>query len=282
MTASSQTPPLPRPWTREYKQYRQDTLSSIFSNPALLADFAAKKPLPQGHGVALDERCVELPWALADLKPGPERLLDAGSALNQAWLLQLPAFQGKGMHILTLAPEAQCSWNLGFSYIYADLRDIPLRDGYYERIYSISTLEHVGFDNSVFAGEAHRQSAPPDEYKRALAELKRVLAPGGELRVTLPFGRRENLTMAQQFDSELLAEFIQAFDPSAVEKTFYLYSREGWQLAEEAACADAVYPRWVIDYFLSAGKYDLATAPVDADLAPAARAVACLRLVKQG
>jgi len=282
MPESLKSPSPPHPWTGEYFEYRRDVIRGIFHDASVLADFAARRPLPPGHGVGLDERCVEYPWALAALKPGPGRLLDAGSALNHPELLDLPAFTGKTMHILTLAPESHCAWSAGISYIYADLRDIPMRDGFYERIISISTLEHVGFDNSVFAGEAHRQCAPSDAYKRALGELGRVLTPGGELLVTLPFGRRENLRMAQQFDSAMLAEFIQAFDPALAEKTFYRYSLEGWQLAEEAACAEASYAGWAIDYFMNPHGYDLAAAPVDADKAPAARAVACLRLVKRG
>lgn len=282
MPVRVKNPALPWPWTREYLERRQGMLVSGTCDPEVLAAFAARQPLPPGHGAGLDERCVEYPWALSHLKPGPERLLDAGSALNHPWLLELPVFTGKGLHILTLAPEPYCAWNAGFSYLFADLRDIPIRDGYYERIFCISTLEHVGFDNSVYAGEAHRQRGAPDEYKRALRELKRVLAPGGELLVTLPFGRREDLVLAQQFDSALLAELLDAFDPAEAEKTFYRYGLHGWQLSDEAACAAAAYARWAIDYFLNPSGYDLASAPVDADRAPAARAVACLRLVKRG
>lgn len=271
---------MPRPWTKEYIERRQDVLCRIIRDPAVLADFAARLPLPAGHGAGLDERCIEYPWMLSRLKSGPERLLDAGSALNHPWLLELPVFAGKGMHILTLAPEGHCAWQAGISYIFADLRDIPMRDGFYTRIACISTLEHVGFDNSVYAGEAHRQSGLRDEYKLALAELNRVLAPGGELLLTLPFGHYENLVLAQQFDSVLLAELIEGFGPAEVEMTFYRYGLDGWQLSDEAACAEARYARWAIDFFLNPSVYDLAAAPVDADLAPAARAVACLRLVK--
>jgi hypothetical protein len=272
----------PRPWTKEYVEGRQETLCRIIRDQTLLEGLAAGRPLPAGHGAGLDERCVEYPWALAQLKPGPERLLDAGSALNHPWLLELPLFQGKGLHVLTLAPEPYCAWHMGFSYLFADLRDIPVRDGYYGRIVCISTLEHVGFDNSVYAGEAHCRCGSPEEYKRALLELRRVLAPGGELLVTLPFGRREDLVLAQQFDPALLAELIAAFAPAEVEKTFYRYGLDGWRLSDEAACAEAAYARWAIDYFLNPGGYDLAAAPVDADRAPAARAVACVRLVKRG
>lgn len=61
----------PRPWSKEYIERRQETLWRIVRDEALLADFAARRPLPAGHGSGLDERCVEYPWVLSALRPGP-------------------------------------------------------------------------------------------------------------------------------------------------------------------------------------------------------------------
>jgi hypothetical protein len=88
----------------------------------------------------------EYSWLLAHLQSGPEIFLDAGSALNHAFILEQPVLEKKKLHILTLAPESNCFWQKGISYLYHDLRSIPIRDGYYDAIVGLSTLEHVGCD----------------------------------------------------------------------------------------------------------------------------------------
>ena len=49
----------------------------------------------------------------------------------------------------------------------------------YELIISISTLEHVGFDE---------EPKEPDKIQKAVENLLRILAPGGKIVVTLPLG----------------------------------------------------------------------------------------------
>jgi SAM-dependent methyltransferase len=268
-------------WTPAYFQERQAILERAVADAALMERFTSGDPLPAGYGAGLDERCVEYPWALAHLRPGNERLLDAGSALNHPWLLDQAVFSGKDFHILTLAPEPYCAWQKGFSYIFADLRDIPVRDGFYDRIVSISTLEHVGFDTSPYTGGTSQAEPSWLAYRDALAELRRVLRPGGELLVTLPYGRKENLVIAQQFDAAALAGFVEAFGPGRAEMEFFKYSPEGWQRAGQEQCAGSAYVRWAIDFFLDTVHYDLARAVPESDGAAAARSVACLRLVKK-
>jgi len=269
-------------WTPEYFPQRQAILERAVADAGIMERFASSGPLPHGYGSGMDERCVEYPWVLAQLKPGAERLLDAGSALNHPWLLDLPVFSGKDFHILTLAPEPYCAAEKGFSYLYADLRDIPTRDGFYDRIISVSTLEHVGFDTSPYTGAAVPAEPSWHAYRAALAELRRVLRPGGELLVTLPYGRRENLLIAQQFNEAALAGFVDAFGPAAVEMEFFRYSHEGWHRATQAQCAGSAYVRWAIDFFLDSRNYDISRTVPEQDGAAAARSVACLRLIKEG
>lgn len=96
------------PWSPGYDIYKKQLIMRALRDETLLGLFRCGEPLPPGYGVGVDERCIEYPWLLAHLHDGPEVLLDAGSTLNHDFVLDLPVFQRKVMHILTLAPEANC------------------------------------------------------------------------------------------------------------------------------------------------------------------------------
>lgn len=271
-----------KPWSGDYLRHRGAYLERAVADQELLALFApgSSGELPAGYGRGLDERCVEYPWALARVATGGRRLLDAGSALNHPWILPQSAFLGKDMHIMTLAPEPYSAWGKGISYIYGDLCDIPMRDGYYDQIVSISTLEHIGFDNTHYGG---KRATVPDAslvFLNAVTELKRVLRPGGKCLVTLPFGAYENLGIAQQFDALLLARLVDAFAPASVRVEFFRLTPQGWRRAVEGECHEARYVRWAIDFFVNPQSFDLEKAPMETDHAAAARAVVCLTLMK--
>ena len=70
-------------------------------NEKMLDCFRQGELLPHGYGIGIDERCVEYPWLIAQLDDGPGILLDAGSVLNHDFLLDLPIFRSKMIHILT-------------------------------------------------------------------------------------------------------------------------------------------------------------------------------------
>lgn len=269
-----------RPWTFGYLEYRQKYIESVFDDPALMAHFRNGSRLPDGYGIGLDERCIEYPWLLSLLNVAPVRLLDAGSTLNHEFVLRQPRLRDATIHILTLAPEPTCLWTLPASYIFSDLRDLPTREGYYNTIACISTLEHVGFDNSFYTQNRRGGAERPFDFRLVMRELHRVLAPGGDLFLTVPFGAYRDAGWFQQFDSQLLQDAIDSFGPCRVAiKRFYGYQRSGWQIAEEAAVRESQFVVWN-DPRPGAMK----PPPNDSstgDLAAAARAVACVRLVKE-
>jgi hypothetical protein len=98
------------PWTLPYQERRERILAEAVRHPDLLARFAAHRELPPGYGRGMDERCVEYPWLIAHLPGGGARVLDAGSTLNHALLLDPPVVADKRLHIVTLAPESDCFW----------------------------------------------------------------------------------------------------------------------------------------------------------------------------
>ncbi len=123
-------------WTPQWVLARQRLLEEVLTNPDVLATFANGRPLPDGFAIAMDERVVEWPWVLSQQPAG--RLLDAGSTLNHSEVLDhfLPRIDD--LHILTLEPEAHAYTERRISYVYADLRDLPYRDDWFDTIASIS------------------------------------------------------------------------------------------------------------------------------------------------
>lgn len=258
------------PWSPGYKQYRYNLLKDIPANQVLLDAFARGEPLTPGYGVGIDERIVEYPWLLSRMSSDAKLVLDGGSVLNYPFLLDGPQLSDKQLVILTLAPESTMSKRQNVSYMFGDLRETLFRDGIFDLIVSVSTLEHIGMDNAkLYTNDDQHQESRPEDYLKVIAEFHRILKPGGRFLMTVPYGKAQNLGWLLQFDSQRLGRAISAFGPALEAATFYKYGPEGWMLAGEEDCADCEY-------------FDVHSAEAPApDRAAAARAVACLEFVKR-
>lgn len=259
------------PWSEGYADVKLSFLAAALADGELLKRFNAAAPLPTGYGVRLDERVIEYPWVFTRLSDGPGRFLDAGSTLNHELLLGQPRVAGKRITIVTLAPEPLCYWSRGISYDFEDLRALPYRDATFDEIVCISTLEHVGMDNSMYGASA----AGGADFVAAARELTRVLRPGGRLLATVPYGRGEDHGFQRVFDAESLGRLVASLAPLQVVASFYRYTAAGWIVADQESCRECVY------FNIHERGYG-GPGPVryDPDFAAAARAVACLEAMK--
>ncbi len=235
--------------------------------------------MPQRLGRGLDERLIELPWVLAQLPEGGGRVLDAGSSLNHPWMLDRPQLAGKRLHVVTLAPEPQFFVKPGVSYVFEDLRALPFADSLYDFVISVSTIEHIGCDNSYYVGGKASNDARLEDFTLAVAEMRRVLKPGGQLLLTVPYGVYEFHGAFQQFDRRRLSSAEEAFGPAShFSEQFFRCTKDGWQQVHDEDCSDCAYVAWVAE--LMRTRQWPASPALEPDLAAAARAVACVKLTK--
>ena len=120
-----------------------------------------------------NERCVEVPIARAELTAAAgRRVLEVGNVLSH--------YQPVAHDILDKYERAPGVWN-------QDVIDFAPAAPY-DLIISLSTLEHVGWDETA---------RDPDKSLRALHHLRdRCLAPGGRMLVTFPLGHHPALDQA--------------------------------------------------------------------------------------
>ena len=253
-----------KPWRVGYVPYKFAAIRRAIGQGAL-----RERILPRGYGFRLDERIIEYPWLFSRLPSCEGNLLDAGSVLNYEFLLSHKLLTNKRVFISTLAPESNCYWSWAVSYVYEDLRNSCFRDNYFDWVVSLSTIEHIGLDNTMLytRDEAKRENSD-DAYLAAVMEFRRLLKPGGTVFLSMPFGQRRNHGWFQIFDAEMIEGILKAFAPAMHREMYFKYQPEGWIVSNREQCSDATY-------------FDIhSQKEYDPDFAAASRAIVCLELVK--
>ena len=263
------------PWTVGYQEYKELYITKLLLNEDYKYLFSDKAKLPTGFGLGLDERCIEYPWLFSNMSSNAYNYLDAGSALNHEFILNHVYWKKRKLTILTLAPEKNCFWSKNVSYDYGDLTNTPYKDNWYDEIICLSTLEHVGMDNSVYTKEIPTRD--DKLYKKALLEIKRILKPGGRLLLTVPFGAYVNYGFFQQFDEQLLNEACTVFSPKHEKRQFYQYFDNGWQQVSAADCQECRYSEYALSLW---NKDKVEQNQTGQEMIAAARAVACVIWIK--
>jgi alginate O-acetyltransferase complex protein AlgJ len=257
-------PPPDRPWTAPYAAAHEALVGAAIDDPGLRAAIDSGAPLPDGYAAGFDERVVEYPWMFAQGLGG--RVLDAGSTFNHQHIVERALPLVDELTITTLAPEGHAFVERAVSYVFADLRALPFRDGWFDTVVSLSTLEHVGMDNAFYGvGDAPAPDADA-AVGHAARELRRITRPGGRILLSVPYGRREDHGWFRQFDADDLSRLIAAFEASSHTVSLFAHAPSGWQRCSAQAAADLAYRD---------AKADPSPAP---DGAAAARAVACVTI----
>ncbi len=175
-----------------------------------------------------EERLIEIPWVLARYR-GEPRVLDVGYANAARAYLEALVAAAPG-DVVGLDPvEARVE---GVRSIVGDLRALPFADASFDVVCCISTLEHVGRNNRVYGADAERDDSG---ISGALGELRRVLAPGGRVLLSVPTGAEEDHGWFVQLPVATWRRLFTAAGLDVAEEETYELGVDGWHVSADDA-----------------------------------------------
>ena len=170
-----------------------------------------------------DERVVEIPWVLSRLRAGG-RVLEVGYAFAEA--AYLAGLLRAGVELVGADLAARDVD--GMETVEADVRGLPFPDHSFDQVLLVSTLEHIGADNTVYGLVVESDGGAR---LAALRELRRVLQRDGSLLVTVPLGEPGDHGWFRQEDQDGWTELFGRADLFIEEMEAYELQPEGWRAA---------------------------------------------------
>jgi hypothetical protein len=179
------------------------------------------------------ERAVEIPWAASAIASCFGLWLDVGyahaerrywEAIPTAGWRRLLRY-GYGFDVAEPRLGDPLPVHVVGDVIDYDFGALPR----FDLITCISTLEHVGCDNTLYLAHAVRQDQPFTLQKRALRQLLAALTRRGRLLLTLPYGSFQDHGWFLQYD----ADMVQALIEDAVQAGMQLRTEQYYQLTDE-------------------------------------------------
>ncbi|HEY9810712.1 MAG TPA: class I SAM-dependent methyltransferase [Halomicronema sp.] len=223
-------------WTRQ--QLVAEICENTFADPEEW-DIWIKQPRFQFY----DERIVEYSWAMLKIcQLGKKnRFLDVGCVMNTSYCLEKLLQQFSDIHFLNLVSEPLASQGR-ISFHCQDIRYCDLPKNSFDCITCISTLEHVGGDNSYnnfsLNGTAEIKQINQSlegGWQKAFISLMELLVPDGLLLVSMPWGGGVWKNGEYQIGKQDLEDFhkIASCYNRKIVITFIEKDENGWHFCSE-------------------------------------------------
>jgi SAM-dependent methyltransferase len=197
-----------------------------------------------------DERVIELPWVLS-------RLRHEGRVLEVGYAFAEPPYLGALLRSgVELVGVDRATLDVGgLETVEADVRELPFPDDAFDQVLLVSTLEHIGADNSVYGLEPEPENGVEPRLA-SLRSLRRVLRREGGLLATVPLGEPGDYGWFRQEDLRGWTRLFSRAGFFVEEQEAYELTPEGWRTSP--------------DFHASGVRYG--------DRGPAASAVLCVDL----
>ena len=189
-------------------------------------------------GRRFGERVVEYPYTARWLLDGPdgEDLLDVGCVLNKALIAPLMAARCHSLWLCNPALETPDVKGLPLFYHLAPLAEAFPAGRQFLQVTCLSTLEHIGYDNSHYGVEAVARYDRPtlEPVVDSLHHLGRLVAPGGRLLISVPYGLREVVihpstgrVSSQVFNQPAISELLEVLRGEGLETEAEVFVADG-------------------------------------------------------
>lgn len=166
------------------------------------------------------ERIIENPIVIRHLPDEKSKILDVGSRYSQVPL----EMASLGHEVWALDIEEYIFKHKKLQFVKGDIRKTKFKNNFFDVVTIISTLEHVGMGETSY-GDAGED----DGDVTAMAEIWRVLKPGGIVLITVPFGKAKFLPFMRIYDKDRIKKITKGFK---IEKEIYMLNdHENWGIS---------------------------------------------------
>lgn len=180
-----------------------------------------ERRVAQRFGHPVTERVVEYPWILRQMPRTRVSVLDIGCCFS--YLTHKLIAMGHKVFGIDALPFPQADPRL--YAVRGDACAVPFRSGVFDVVTCVSTLEHIGL--AWFGDPTHREGDG-----QCIDEMLRVVRPGGQVLITVPFGGRFKVTPSQRiYDSERLTDLLDKYQ--VISQEFFARCSRGWKLVEK-------------------------------------------------
>ena len=164
---------------------------------------------------------------------GEQRVLEIGFAYAEDHYLQalvdldIPFLVG-----IDATESSRPRARFPFHLIQGDILVSCIAPSSFELILCVSTIEHIGRDNTRYGLDGGRGLSAPDQM--AMQSMAEWLEPGGRLLLTVPFGKYEDVGWLINYDMDHLTDLIKSSQLDIMEQRFFGWIPGGWGEVEPA------------------------------------------------
>ena len=170
----------------------------------------------------MTEREVENPWVINNITG--KKILDVGCHGNEIFW-QLTDKELFGIDILNLSKE-----DFRWTFYQQDIRTNSFPNDFFDTVISISTIEHIGLGH-------YKDYKEEDGDKSAMREIRRIVKSGGQILITVPFGKRFIGKWYRVYNKEMIKELVKDL---ILEKADYFMRKNEWVWTSETEAENVI------------------------------------------